>query len=174
LIAGTAIMRLSIAIALLATGCSGDDDAALEQGDQGVVATIADGDSFRLEDGRQVRLLQVDAPERGECHYDASARALESLLPRGRAIELEPDPGLDDHDDFGRLLRYVTSGGVEVNLRLVEQGSAAPYFFRGERGRHAAALLRAAERARAARRGFWGSCRDSRLEPGLGAVTGRP
>jgi endonuclease YncB( thermonuclease family) len=167
-----AVERLSIALALLATGCSGDD-APLEQSDRAVVAAIADGDSFRLEDGREVRLLQVDAPERGECHYDASARALAALLPRGRTVELESDPRLDARDDFGRLLRYVTADGADVNLRLVEQGAAAPYFFRGDRGRSAAELLAAAERARAARRGFWGACRDARLVPGLGAVTGR-
>lgn len=145
----------------------------MEQAESGVVAGISDGDSLRLQDGRRVRLLQVDAPERGECHYDASARALAALLPRGSEVRMERDPALDEHDDFGRLLRYLRARDVNVNLRLVERGAAAPYLFRGERGRYAVALLGAAERARAARRGFWGSCPGARLEPGLGAVTGR-
>ncbi|HWH06437.1 MAG TPA: hypothetical protein VNT23_08375 [Gaiellaceae bacterium] len=45
--------------------------------------------------------------------------------------------------------------GLLLNLELVERGAAAPpYFFRGDRGRHAAALLQAASGARDARRGL--------------------
>jgi micrococcal nuclease len=167
------LIALGVGFGLLAAGCSGDEGATVEQTDRGVVAGISDGDSLRLRDGRRVRLLQVDAPERGECHYDASARALVALLPRGQAVEMERDPALDEHDDFGRLLRYLRADGVNVNIQLVERGAAAPYLFRGERGRYTTALLGAAERARGARRGFWGACPGARLEPGLGAVTGR-
>ena len=172
--ASRAAARISVALAVVAAGCAdGEAETAANSGDRGVVAAVSDGDSLRLEDGRRVRLLQVDAPERGDCYYDASARALRALAPRGRVVRLERDPALDEHDDFGRLLRYLRVDGVNVNLRLVERGAAAPYLFRGERGRYAPALLRAAGRARAARRGFWGGCPGARLVPGLGAVTGR-
>jgi endonuclease YncB( thermonuclease family) len=63
--------------------------------------------------------------------------------------------------------------GRLLNVELVERGAAAPYFFRGERGRHADDLLGAAERARAAGRGLWGRCPAARLEPGRSVSTGR-
>jgi endonuclease YncB( thermonuclease family) len=138
------------------------------------VKFVADGDSLELRDGRGVRLLQVDAPERGECHHDESGRALKRLAPSGQEVRLESDPMLDKRDQHGRLLRYLHVRGENVNVALVAQGAAAPYFFRGERGRYAAALLRAARSARVARRGLWGVCPRARLVPGLGAVTGRP
>ena len=44
-------------------------------------------------------------------------------------------------------------------------GAAAPYFFRGRRGQYAEDLMRAAVRAKAARRGLWGACPGTNLDP---------
>jgi micrococcal nuclease len=132
---------------------------------------VVDGDTVHLEDGRRIRLVQIDAPERAECYGRQATAALVRLAPRGTRVELERDPALDAADDGGRLLRYVLAGGSNVNLLLVEQGAAAPYFFRDERGRLAGELLDAAHAARRERRGLW-RCAGARLEPGLGAVTG--
>jgi len=132
----------------------------------GRVARISDGDTLRLEDGRRVRLVQIDAPERqDECFGRAATSALVLLAPIGSTVELQRDPTLDDVDGNGRLLRYVRAGGRDVNLELVKLGAAAPYFYRGARGRRAGALLRAAERARSDRRGLWGACPSARLAP---------
>jgi hypothetical protein len=46
-----------------------------------------------------------------------------------------------------------------VNLRLVREGAAAPYFYSGDKGRYAAPILEAAVVARKAGRGLWGHCR---------------
>jgi micrococcal nuclease len=140
---------------------------------EAVVDSVRDGDTVLLEDGRRVRLVQVDAPELGvECHGDEAARELGRLLPAGSAVRLERDPRLDDRDRHGRLLRYVHAGDRNVNVALVHAGAAAPYFYRGERGRHAEALLGAATEARAARRGLWGACPLARLEPRRAIATG--
>jgi micrococcal nuclease len=156
---------------LLLAGCSQTEtDVGSERGR---VARVADGDTLRLADGRRVRLVQVDAPEpRTECWGEQAARALVELVPPGAAVTLERDPSLDDRDRFGRLLRYVRRDGRLVNAALVERGAAAPYFFRGERGRHADELLDAAESARAAGRGLWGDCPAARLEPGRALAAG--
>jgi endonuclease YncB( thermonuclease family) len=160
---------LALLAALACAGCGGD---AAHRG-EAVVDSVRDGDTVLLEDGRRVRLVQVDAPELGiECHGDASARELERLLPAGTTVRLERDPRLDDRDRHGRLLRYVRAHGVDVNLALVRAGAAAPYFYRGARGRHAEALLDAAAEARAARRGLWAACPSTRLEPGRAVATG--
>lgn len=80
-------------------------------------------------------------------------------------MRLVRDPSLDDRDEFGRLLRYVTIGGSNVNVELVRRGGAAPYFYRKTRGRHADALERAVEGSVAAGRGLWGACPQARLNP---------
>jgi endonuclease YncB( thermonuclease family) len=140
-----------------------------------VVASVYDGDTLRLRDGRRVRLLQIDTPElgSGECYSRAARTALLSLAPPGRPIVLESDPALDRVDRYGRLLRYVKRNGVNVNLELVRRGAAAPYFYRGERGRYAASLMRTAQRAKAAKRGLWKACPSTVLDPTHAVETGR-
>jgi len=128
------------------------------------VDSVRDGDTILLSDGRRVRLVQIDAPELGrECHGDESADALARLAPRGTELRLERDPQLDDVDRHHRLLRYAYAGGTNLNVELVRIGAAAPYFYRGERGRHARRLVAAAKAARAGRRGLWGACPGTRL-----------
>ena len=104
------------------------------------VARVIDGDTLDLSDGQRVRLLQIDTPElgSGECYSRASRTALLRLAPEGGAVTLEADPALDKVDRYGRVLRYVKHNGVNVNIRLVLDGAAAPYFYRGDRGRYAA------------------------------------
>jgi endonuclease YncB( thermonuclease family) len=132
-----------------------------------VVARIADGDTLTLTNGARVRLLQVDSPEigSGECYAQAARRELLRLAPAGSRVALERDPVLDSVDRNGRLLRYVRRGGLDVNLELVRRGAAAPYFYRGDRGRYASRLLSAAVVARAHRRGLWGASPGTRLDP---------
>jgi micrococcal nuclease len=120
-----------------------------------------DGDTLELADGDRVRLLQIDTPEvgEGECYAESAKRELVSLAPKGTRVQLEADPGLDREDRYGRLLRYVQTDGMNVNVELVRRGAAAPYFHSGERGVYASDLLAAVEDARRARRGMWGACR---------------
>ncbi len=132
-----------------------------------VVASITDGDTVRLADGRRVRLLQIDTPElgTGECYSRAARKVLVRLVPEGSTVGLESDAHLDQVDRYGRLLRYLWRGRVNVNLELVRQGAAAPYFYDGDRGRYADRLLSAAKAAKAARRGLWGACPGTILDP---------
>lgn len=160
---------------LLLAGCAANDAAVATGRDSGRVARVADGDTLSLTDGRRIRLVQIDAPEPGqECWGNEASDELAALLPSGTEVELERDPVLDDRDRFGRLLRYVSVAGDNVNLTLVELGTAAPYFFRGERGRYATPLLAAAELARANERGLWGRCPSARLEPARALAAGKP
>lgn len=172
---GAGRLILAVAAVVAAAGCSSPSQPSIPPGgsSDARVGRIGDGDSFRLADGREVRLLQVDAPELNpDCYGRDAKRALERILRKGAPIRLERDPALDDRDRYGRLLRYVWRGDENVNLRLVELGAASPYFFRNERGAHAAELLDAAKRARADHAGLWGACPRAELSPGLGSVTG--
>jgi micrococcal nuclease len=138
------------------------------------VARVIDGDTIVLANGAHVRLLQIDTPEPGtsECYSRAAGRDLRRMLPVGSVVTLEADPALDRVDRYGRLLRYVHRGGSNLNLALVRDGSATVWFFDGDRGRYASALLAAAQSARHARRGLWGACPHAIWDPFGPATTG--
>jgi micrococcal nuclease len=133
---------------------------------EAVVAHVVDGDTIQLTDATRIRLVQIDAPERGdECYGEEATELTRRLLPPGTHIRIEQDPALDEEDRFGRKLAYVWKDDVDVNLALVESGAAGVYFFDGDRGRYADRLLRAAERARDDGKGLWGACPLARFEP---------
>jgi endonuclease YncB( thermonuclease family) len=138
------------------------------------VARVLDGDTIALTDGRHVRLVQLDAPETDEheCYAAEAKGALIRLLPFGTEVEIETDPALDKRDRFGRILAYVERNGININLELVREGSASPYFFHGNRGRYALDLLKAANEANGHQRGLWGACSGTALDP-LHAVEAR-
>lgn len=139
-----------------------------------MVARVNDGDTLTLTSRAKVRLVQVDAPElTTDCYGRRAMRALVELVPRGARVRLVRDPELDEHDRYGRLLRYVFVGETDVNVELVRRGAASPYFFRNERGAHAEELLDAVEEARAERAGYWGACPAARFDTGLGSITGK-
>jgi endonuclease YncB( thermonuclease family) len=172
-----AVLFARLALALLlatpfAAGCVSGDDAS--GGSEATVEHVVDGDTLVLADGRSVRLVQIDAPEaqEGECYGEEATALLEGLVPSGARVRLEADPALDGVDRFDRLLRYVIRDGENVNLELVARGAATPYFFRGDRGRHADELVDAAEAAREAERGLWAACPAARLAPTRALRTG--
>jgi endonuclease YncB( thermonuclease family) len=170
------VIAVAALCALLAVAAAAVSAGAAASATQvAVVASVYDGDTLSLRDGRRVRLLQIDTPELrfGECYSRAARTALFGLAPPGKRIVLETDPALDRVDRYGRLLRYVRRNGVNVNLELVRRGAAAPYFYRGKAGRHAGALMRAALGARAARRGLWRACPSTALNPFSAVTTGR-
>jgi micrococcal nuclease len=144
-------------------------------GGRAIVVSVHDGDTVTLAGGARVRLLQIDTPElgSGECYSRAARTALIQLVPLGSAVTLQADPALDRVDRYGRLLRYVWRAGTNVNLRLVREGAAAPYFYRGDRGRYADALMAAARGAKSARRGLWKACPGTVLDPYEPVQTGQ-
>ena len=132
-----------------------------------VISKVFDGDTVTLNTGERVRLLQIDTPElsSSECYGSEARAALVSLLNNKTGITLKEDPKLDKVDRFGRLLRYVFVGKTNVNLKMVEMGAAAPYFYRGDKGVYSNQILKAAEKAKAAKRGLWKACPGTRLAP---------
>jgi endonuclease YncB( thermonuclease family) len=131
------------------------------------IARVLDGDTIVLTDGRHVRLVQLDAPEtdENECYAAEAKGVLIRLLPFGTEVEIETDPALDKRDRFGRILAYVERDGTNINLELVREGAASPYFFHADRGRYAADLLKAANEARQLGRGLWVACSGTALDP---------
>ena len=140
---------------------------------------VADGDTVDLTNGARVRLVQIDTPEvyfHPECYGRQASALTKRLLPPGTAVELTREPATDSVDSYGRLLRYVTRrrDGLNINVHLVAIGAAAPYFYRGRRGRYATKLTRLALRARERHLGLWGRCPGTPYNPNEGVSTGPP
>jgi endonuclease YncB( thermonuclease family) len=159
------VLRTLLLVAAVA-GCGG---SSLPR-----VTAVADGDTLRVSTGDRVRLVQIDAPElgQGECYARTAAAELRRLAPPGTRVRLEADRRLDRTDRFGRVLRYVWKGDLNVNRELVRRGAATVYFFRGDRGKYASGLLAEQAEARRARRGLWGACPGARVDPERAADTG--
>jgi endonuclease YncB( thermonuclease family) len=171
----TVLKRLSAAAATAAVVVVALSTSVGAASQVAVVASVYDGDTLTLRDGRRVRLLQIDTPElgSGECYSRAARTALLALAPPGKKVVLEADPALDRVDRYGRLLRYVKRNGVNVNVELTRRGAAAPYFYRGDRGRYAGSLMLSAQNAKAARRGLWRACPRTALDPFRAVATGQ-
>jgi endonuclease YncB( thermonuclease family) len=86
-----------------------------------VVSRVVDGDTLDLADGAVVRLVGIDTPERGQCGYSQATANLDRLVG-GKRVTL----GLsdEDHDRYGRLLRYVNIGRMDAGLRQIKAGLA--------------------------------------------------
>lgn len=131
------------------------------------VSKIYDGDTITMSNGEKVRLLQIDTPELSskECYAGQARAELVKLLGKTGNVKLATDPKLDKIDSYGRSLRYVFVGKTNINLKMVEIGAAAPYFFRGELGFYSSQILKAAENAMKNNLGLWGACPGTKLIP---------
>lgn len=115
---------------------------------EGHVRDVLDARTFRLDDGREVRLAGIEVPHDGD-----GAAALASLVA-GREVMLHGDD--DRPDRYGRQPAFVFLRGADgpIQFELLARGaalvSAAP-----TEGECARALLAAEATARAARRGLW-------------------
>jgi micrococcal nuclease len=122
------------------------------------VSRVVDGDTFYCADGVRVRLIGIDAPERGQGRAAReSTAALRRLLPVGARVRLEQDVGARDR--HGRTLAYVWVADALVNERLVREGWAFLLTV-PPNVKYVNRLEQAQKAARAARAGLW-------REPGL-------
>ena len=138
------------------------------------ILKITDGDTIRVNTGKDVRLLQIDTPEpmSSECYSSEATAALTKLIS-GKTVRLESDPVSANIDQFKRDLRYVFVGKTNINLKMVEIGAAAPLFYKGEKGKYWSQLLKAAEKAKKDKVGLWGKCPGTKLDPYKSLPTGK-
>jgi micrococcal nuclease len=133
---------------------------ALEAGGEGVVASVIDGDSLTLADGRAVRMVGIQSPKLpkgrpnfAEWPFAREAQIALSELVRDRTVTLFF--GGTRQDRYGRVLAQLArDDGLWVQGELLRRGLARVYTFPDNRA--AAANMLALEReARAERRGLW-------------------
>src|SRR5205814_3862217 len=122
------------------------------------VRAALDGDSLLLTDGREVRLIGINAPELGKNKAPdqpiaRAARERTAELTRGRTVRLVYDE--ERTDRYGRTLAYVTlPDGRDLDETLLEEGYGWTIAISPNVARLPA--YRSAEaRARTAHRGVW-------------------
>ncbi|MFH8086788.1 MAG: thermonuclease family protein [Candidatus Aenigmatarchaeota archaeon] len=116
------------------------------------VARVIDGDTFELANGKKVRLLGVDAPEKNKYFYQEAKEKLREMV-ENKNVFLEADK--INSDSSGRLLRYVFVGDTFVNLEMIKQGFASVYVVSSNQ-KYSSQLLEAEEYARKNKLGIWG------------------
>lgn len=137
--AAAGIARVGVLMGLLAgCGTTQAPDVAQPAVGSAVTATVSrvvDGDTLDVAGVGRIRLIGIDAPERGECGFDSATAAI-SVRVLGMEVSLVPG-AVDDEDRYGRLLRYVDVGDRDAGLALIEDGWAiARYDSRDGYGRH--------------------------------------
>jgi micrococcal nuclease len=103
---------------------------SIEIDETSTATSIKDGDTFIIYSGEEIRLADIDAPERGEFGYDSAARALSNLI-LDKKVYLDVDD-VYGTDNYGRYvcLVYVDHNSthyLNVNKALLEAGYATTW-----------------------------------------------
>jgi len=114
------------------------------------VVRVIDGDTVVLDDGRTVRFLGIDTPEKGQYY---SQQATDWLVDRVEGKEVRLESGQEDKDKYDRYLRYVYVGNSNMNLELLEGGFATAYVF--EEDAHTEDIYQAEMHAKQKQIGIW-------------------
>lgn len=88
---------------------------------------ILDGDTFVASDGNvkfRVRIVAMDAPEKGQPYADAAKVRIQQLL-QGKVIQIQPVG--KGYDLYGRVLGQVWVEGQDAARLLIEEGLATYY-----------------------------------------------
>ena len=158
--------------------------ATLAAGLVGTVREVIDGDTIVLHDGRKVRYLGINAPERRQPYAREGTNANRRMVT-GLPVRLEFDQVRADR--HGRLLAYVYATKCEVrgakcgqeilvNEQLLAEG-LAHVFFMPPNTRFTERFLQVQEKAHTAKRGMWkavrGPLKITRIEPKGNAEEGK-
>jgi len=101
----------------LKPGCAQDEDFARQE--NVFVERVIDGDTVVLADGRHVRYISIDAPERGEANYDAAKRENEKLVLH-KWVRMKVSRR--EKDIYGRTLGELFIDDKSVSRILREKG----------------------------------------------------
>ncbi|MBI4291294.1 MAG: thermonuclease family protein [Betaproteobacteria bacterium] len=115
----------------------------------GKVVAVADGDTITvLKDREQVkvRLVEIDAPEKGQAFGNKSKQALSDLV-YGKQVEVKER----GKDQYKRTLGRIYRDGSDVNAEMVRLGMAWVY----DRYATDRTLYQIQTEAKAERRGLW-------------------
>jgi micrococcal nuclease len=96
----------------------------LDESETGFVERVIDGDTIVIN-GSSIRMLGINAPEKGEKYFKESKEFLENLV-LNKTVKLRF--GKEKTDKYRRTLAYIFLGEINVNELLIEKGFANYYF----------------------------------------------
>jgi len=118
------------------------------------VESIISGDTIKLADGRTIRYIGIDAPDKEQCMYRTAAK-INQVLVEGKQVVIEKDHTELDPD--GNVLRYVWIDDQLINERIVSDGYArnTP---QPPNLKYNGRFLNAHNQARELNKGLWAVC----------------
>lgn len=102
------------------------NDTYLTSEEKGVCTKVVDGDTIYLSNGKKIRLVGVNTPEKGVAGCKASKNFVEKLC-----LNKEVGINVDDRkytDKYGRSLAVVIVEGKNLNEMLLKEGLAEVMF----------------------------------------------
>jgi micrococcal nuclease len=168
----TLILAIGISIvtsedpAVIETAEEGQVDVASESAEeraQAVVQRVVDGDTIVVRiDGadHKVRFIGLNAPEsvdprRADQCFSHEASEYMVFLTGGATVTLIEDESQGDVDTFGRLLRYVEKDGVDIAEKMIHDGYAFEYTYKGSVYERQGRYSNAEADAETMKRGLW-------------------
>ena len=130
------------------------------------VVEVIDGDTVKLENGKILRYIGIDAPEMRKkikekwtynpAPFAEEAKEYNKKLVEGKYIRVEFD--VKKIDEYGRLLGYVFVDNTFVNAKLLEEGLAVLYT-RPPNVKYVDLFVKLQKKARQEEKGLWGNCK---------------
>jgi endonuclease YncB( thermonuclease family) len=172
------VLLIALISLLPAITVAGDDCHPHSIDERATVRWVIDGDTIVLADGRHLRFIGYNAPERAhrdspaEPLGDAAWRALKSRIPRGSILQLEFDR--QRHDRHGRLLAHAfLADGTNLQAAMLRDGWGLRLTIPPDL-RHQSCYASAEWSARRQRRGLWSSPHGLPMAiPGSDTLAGR-
>lgn len=112
-----------------------------------LVKRVLDGDSLELEDGRKLRMLGINTPEKGKFLSNEAVSFTKNLELKNTTILY------NKKDRYGRILGYVIFNEENFNKKLVEEGLAHKYYY--DKDIFYEEIKNAEEKARFEKKGIW-------------------
>ena len=138
--------------------------------EDGEVLRVIDGDTIELTDGRKIRYLGVDTPEKNECFHHQATLKNTLLVMTGnynRPNKVRLYKGKVDKDRYGRYLRYVTAMGpgeeILVNDYLIKWGyglNVSEKYSNQQLSNIKSLFSESEKEAKGSRVGLWENCRE--------------
>lgn len=105
---------------------SATQTAECQTSENTIITKVIDGDTVVVQGGYHVRLLGIDADEKGYRCYEPAKNRLEELVLNKQVI-LQKD--ITDVDQYKRCLRTIFIGSENIDLQLVKEGLAIARFY---------------------------------------------
>lgn len=95
-------------------------------GEYAKITYIIDGDTVVADTGEHIRLLEINADEKGYSCYESAKNRLAQLV-LNKEVRLARD--ISEFDKYDRCLRTIFVDNKNINLQLVKEGEAVAAFY---------------------------------------------